>query len=131
MLAGNFLGVIIVLLVLRVVYFYPVAVRVLKINLLYAVYAIGNGIRLACPVFESDIILFQSFDELVYGRDAEAEVCVFVVGGGSFGAGDDMEVALFAHAEPGMAAVVEGFGDGVEADDVCVEVGGDFEVEDV
>ena len=56
---------------------------------------------------------------------------VFIVGGGSFGAGDDMEVALFAHAEPGMAAVVEGFGDGVEADNVLVEVGTYFKVDDV
>jgi len=38
---------------------------------------------------------------------------------------------LFANAEPGVAAIVEGFGNGVKTNNVLVELGGGIEVDDI
>lgn len=56
---------------------------------------------------------------------------VFIVRDGVGGAADQVEMALGADAEPGMAAVMKGFGDGIKADDIAVERGAHFEINDV
>lgn len=111
-----------------VVHFYPVAVGVHEPYLFYAVHAVGDGILFAGPVFEHDIVFPEPGGEVVYGGNGKAEVMVLWVLLFCLGALDEVEMGLGADAEPGVFAIVEGFGYGVEADDVHIEIGAGLEV---
>lgn len=106
----------------------PKAVRVLEIDLLYAVYPAGIGIFFTRPAFEGDIVLLQAGHKIRYGRHGKAEVGVFIVLRLLGGAGDDMQVRFRSDEEPGMTPVVKGLGDGVQANDISIEVGAYFQV---
>lgn len=91
----------------------------------------SNGTGGAAPVFKGNVVLLEYGDELIYRRHAETEVRVFIMSCGRNCAGNDVEVSLFSYVEPGMAAVVEGFRNGVEADDMLVKMGAGLEVGNV
>lgn len=56
---------------------------------------------------------------------------IFVVWDGVSSTADDVQLAFGADVEPGVVAIMKGFGDGVEADDIAVEAGTFFEVDNV
>ena len=41
-----------------------------------------------------------------------------------------MQVARGAKAEPGVAAIVKGFGNGIEVNDVSIKMGASFQIKD-
>lgn len=109
----------------------PIPIGVFEVDLFNAVHAVGDGAGGSAPVFKGDIVLLEYGYELVHRRYAEAEVGVFIVGSGGLCAGNNMEVALFTYTEPGMAAIVKRFGNGIEADDMLVKMGAGLEVGNV
>lgn len=106
----------------------PVAVGVFEVDLFYPVGPVGNLVFITGPVLIFNVMGVQHFYEVGHGRYCEAKVAVFVVRGGLCGAGDEVQVAFGAYAEPGMFAIVKGFGYGVETDDGMVEGGAGFQV---
>ena len=109
-----------------IIYLNPVAIGVLEIELFYTVYTIGDCILFPCPVFKFNIILFEIGDEIVDGSNAEAKVGVLIVRRFLFGAGKYMQGSRAAKAEPGMASIVKRLGNGIEADDLLIELSADF-----
>lgn len=113
-----------------IIHLNPVSIGVFEVDLLDAVNAFGDGILFTRPAFVGDLMLLQPADETGHGGHRKAEVHVFVVHARCSSAADDMEVAL-ADAEPGMAAIVKGFGDGIETNDITVKSGAFLQVNHV
>lgn len=111
-----------------IVYFNPVAVGVLKIELFYAIDPVGDGILLPCPILVFNFVLFKVSDKIVDGRNAETKVGVLVVRRFGSSAGNNMQVAGCAEAKPGMAAIVKRLGNGIETDHLLIEMGADLQV---
>jgi|GEM_PF-1350330 len=53
---------------------------------------------------------------------------IFIVWDCVGGTADDVQMAFGADAEPGVTAIMKGFGDSVEANDIAIELGTFFEV---
>jgi len=106
----------------------PVAIGVLEVNLLNAVNSFGHGSFFPGPVFVGYLVLFQRFNESGNGSHGEAEVVMFIRTGFGSGAFDQVQVGLWADAEPGMFAIVEGFGDGIESDHLLVKISTGFQI---
>lgn len=106
----------------------PVAIGVLEIDLVYAVDPFGKGSFFSCPVFEVYLVLFQGFSKGRNGGNGEAEVVMFIRTGFCGGPFNQVQVGLGADAEPGMFAIVEGFGDGIQSDDLLVKICAGFQV---
>src|SRR5262245_6836420 len=66
-------------LILGVINLYPVPIRVLKINLIHAIHAFGDGILCTGPVFIFYIILFEYGDECIYGWNGETEMRILIM----------------------------------------------------
>jgi hypothetical protein len=111
--------------------FDPIPIGIHKPNLFYSIDAGGHGIFFTGPVFERDIVLSKPGGKLIDGRYSEAEMVIFWMLLWSGGALDEVEMGFWTDAEPGMFAVVEGFGYGVEPDDVQIEIGAGLQVYDV
>jgi hypothetical protein len=109
-----------------IIYFDPVAVGVLKIDLFHAIDPVGDGILLPCPVFEFNIVFFEVGYIIVYGRNAKTKVGVLIMRGFGAGAGNYMQMALNAYAKPGMAAIMKRLGNGIEADNPLIKGGAGF-----
>jgi hypothetical protein len=101
----------------------PVPVGVAKIELFYPIHAVGDRVLFASPVFEFHVILFEVIHEIAHGSDTEAEMRVFVVRDFGGSAGNNMKMAKGADAEPGMAAIMEGLGNGIETDHLLIKMG--------
>ena len=107
----------------------PVAIGVLEVNLVHAVNPFGKSAFFSGPVFVFYLVLFQGFNKVGNGSYGKAEVVMFVrtcLGGGPF---DQVQVGFWADTEPGMFAIVEGFGDGVKSDDLLIKSGAGFQVD--
>jgi hypothetical protein len=109
-----------------VVDLYPVAVGVFEIDLFHPVYPVGDRVFFTGPVFVFNAVLFKVSGEAVHVGHAEAQVGVFVVGCFGSGAGDHVQVAMSAYAEPGVFTIVKRFGNGIEPNDVLVKMGACF-----
>lgn len=72
-------------------------------------------------------MFLQVGDKGGHGFDRKAEVRIFVMFGSCRGTADHVQVTL-ADAEPGMAAVVKGLGDGIEANHLLVKPGAGLQV---
>jgi len=106
----------------------PVAIGVFEVELFYTIHAGGDGIFFTGPVFVFHAVLFKVGYIVVDGKNAEAKMGVLIVRGFCLSAGNNMQVAMDADAEPGMAAIVERFGNGIEPYHLLVELGAGFEI---
>ena len=117
-------------LVLVVVYFNPVAVGILEIDLADSV---GTGayfaIALEVAVFHLEMV--EAGHEILQRSDAEGHVNFDVMVRGLGGASDYVQLLVRAGAKPDVAAVFEGVGDFLEAHDLFVEVDALLHVTDV
>ncbi len=106
----------------------PVAVWVFQVNLPDSVHPFGNGESVAAPVFVMDALRFQFLEQFVHFTGRKAEVGIFFSFGWCCPAGNQVEMCIFANAEPGMAAIVKRFGDGIQTNNITVKDGAGFEV---
>ena len=104
------------------------AVRILQPDLLNTIRAAGDGAFFSGPVFEGNVVFFQVGDEIFDRGDAEAGMVVFVNVGFGGSALDEVQLAVGADFEPGVAAVVERFRNGVQAHDGLIEFSAFLEV---
>ena len=114
-----------------VIDFDPVAVRVLKPDLFFAIRAERDLSFFSQPVFEGNPGFVEFCDEVFDGGHREAEVVVFIFFDGLAGAADDVELCASAQAKPGMFAIVKRFGDAVEPDRFRIEARAGGQVFDV
>lgn len=115
-------------LVAGVIYLHPISIRIGEIDLFYPVYAVGDAVFFAGPVFERHFVEVEGFDEFGDGGHGETEMAVFGMRVDGFGAFDEVEMAEWSDAEPGMSAVVEGLRNGIETDHFLVKFGTDLKV---
>jgi hypothetical protein len=113
-------------LVFSVIDLDPVPVGVAKIELFYPINPVGDRVLFAGPVFKFHVILFEVIHEIADGSHTEAEMRVFVVRDLGGSAGNNMQMAKGADAEPGMAAIMEGFGNGIETDHLLIKMSAYF-----
>ena len=109
----------------------PVAIGVFEIDLFYPIHPFGDGIGPTVPVLVGDLLPSQLLHELCYRRYTEAKVGMTGIGGEGVGAGDEVQVSPFAYAEPGMAAIAERLGNGIQSNDIAVEAAADGQVADI
>ena len=106
----------------------PVAVGVLEVDLFDLVGADLGGGAVLGPVAVFDVHFVEVSGEGVHGGHAESQVDIDVVGDIFFGAGNDVQLAVFGDAEPDVFAVMEGLRYLFELQGFFIEVGAAVEV---
>jgi hypothetical protein len=106
-----------------VVYFYPIAFGVLKINLLNAIGAhlrVFGGVR---PIAILYIERVEVFGKSFYRRYAEGKVNIDIVRRYFFGALHYMQIAMVAHLKPYVFVVVKWLSNFFQLQHIAVEIG--------
>lgn len=109
----------------------PVSIGVFQVNLADSVHAFGNGEGFSGPVFKMDPLCLEFFEQFIHFSGREAEMGIFFCFRRISPAGNQVEMGIFTDAEPGMAAIVKGFGDGIEANYLLIKGGAGSEVGNV
>src|SRR6476469_3554247 len=97
-----------------VIDFNPITIRVPEIDLLDAIYPVGNLHFVARPIFVFNFIGIQHLYKIRYRRNRKAKVIVLFMCRDIPGALNEVQVAKWPYGKPGMPAVVKGLGDSVE-----------------
>jgi hypothetical protein len=114
-----------------VIHFNPEAIGILQIDLVHVIRPHLGLPGIALPVAIFDLMLVKMFHKSREIGHGEGEVDIDIVGNIGGGAADHMELHMVAEIEPGVAAIVEGFGNGVEKHDPSIEIPGPGQVGDV
>lgn len=111
-----------------IIYLNPISIRVFKPDLFYAINAQGDSTLFAGPILIGNMVFIQAGDKLIYRGNGEAEVGIFIMRHCFSGSADDVQMTFRPDAEPGMAAIMKGFGNGVETNYIAIETRTFFEV---
>src|SRR5690606_9663663 len=97
-----------------VVDLYPIAVWILKVNLLDTIYANRYLLFLSLPVDIGNPELVKTGDEICHGRHAKTCVCRHIMLPDRWGTFNQMHIAAWPNFEPRVFAIVKGFRYGIQ-----------------
>src|SRR6185437_1200869 len=120
-----------IFLICIIVNFYPIAVRIFKINLMNSVRPVSDLSRIAIPVSKPNVIILQLFYKCIHRWDAKTNVRIFIMTGYTFSALDQVKLTVFRNLKPSVFAIVKRFGDLCKADYVFIKIRTFFQVENI
>ena len=99
---------------LVIIYFYPIAIRILKVNLVYLIWSNLNLFWISSPVAIFNIEPIESFHKCLQIRNGKCKMNIDIMRYRFFGSADYMELAMFADLKPYVTFIVEWFRNSIQ-----------------